>query len=201
MLRMRRLSGLVLLLASCSGPEPNTQSKDPYERYLGVREIGQARDRSSEAELVRLLDDPHYLVLTGVLESMAEIGRKEYLPYVLPKLRLKEKDPTDPKMEREIHPMVRAQACETVAVIAGEEGLENVLGILDSDPDPGVRRSAVKTIVAHYGKVQRAREALARTVGDADPSVAFAAHKALEELTGRTKMPRSKDAWMQAIRP
>lgn len=194
MLAMRRLAWPLLLFASCGGPEANTRSKDPYDRYLGAREIGTARDVASEPELVRLLDDPHYLVVTGVLESMAEIGRREYLPYALPKLQAREKD-------RENPPMVRAQACATVAAVGGAEGLEPVVASLKDDPDPGVRRAAVKALAAHYGKVPRAREVLAETVGDKDPSLSLMAHQKLRELTGREDVPRSKEAWTQALQP
>lgn len=188
---MRAMKGLVwavLLLASCSGPSPNTRSKDPYDRYLGAREIGAARDVASEPELVRLLDDPHYLVITGVLESMAEIGRKEYLPYALPRLKGG-------------HPMVRGQACATVAAVGGPEGLEPVLAALKDDPDPGVRRAAVKAVAARYGTLARTREALAEAVGDKDASLAHLAHEKLRELTGRQDVPREKEAWAQAVRP
>jgi len=188
MLPMRSLACFVLLLSSCGGPEPNTRSKDPFERYLGVREIGRNRELAAEPELVRLLDDPHYLVVTGVLESMAEIGRREYLPYATPRLKAD-------------HPWVRAQACETLATIAGEEVLEQVLGVLQQDPDPAVRRAAVKTIAVHYGKLPRARQILAQTVGDPDPSIALMAHNRLAEITGRQDVPRSKEAWAQVIQP
>ena len=188
MLAMRRLFWIIPLLASCSGPEANTRSKDPYERYLGVREIGQAGDVASEPELVRLLDDPHYLVVTGVLESMAEIGRKEYLPYALPRLKGG-------------HPMVRGQACATVAGVGGADGLEPVLVVLKEDPDVGVRRAAVKAVAARYGALPRAREALVETVGDRDASLSLLAHEKLRELTGRMDVPRTKEAWAQAVRP
>jgi HEAT repeat protein len=188
MLPMRRLAWALLLLASCSGPEPNTLSKDPYERYLGVKEIGVAGDVAAEPELLRLLDDPHYLVVTGVLEVMARFGRKEYLPYVLPRLKSG-------------HPMVRAQAIETVAAIAGAEGLDPIASVLASDPDPAVRRPAVKVLAAVYGKNPKARQAFVEALGDKDPSVAYMAYQKLCELTGRNDLPRSKEAWAQAIQP
>lgn len=193
--------GLAEGLSACGGPEPNTRSKDAYDRYLGVREIGDTRDLASESELLRLIADPSYLVVTGVLEAMARIGRKEYLPYVLPKLQLKEKDPADVTKERENPPMVRAQACETVAVLAAPERLEPLIAVLQNDPDLGVRRAAVKTIADRYGKLPRALKVLIETVGDKDPSISLNAHNKLQELTGRMDVPRSKEAWSKAVQP
>ena len=193
---MRRLPSLLLLLSACSGPEADTHSKDPYERYLGLREIAEQRDIASESEVVRLVDDPHYLVVTGALEVMAAFGRKEYLPYALPKLEVKEKD-----RERENHPMVRGQACATVAVCGGAEGLAPVLGVLAADPDPSVRRAAVKVLAARYGKEPRVLQALVAAVGEKDPGLSYMAHQKLGELTGRKEIPRSRDAWAAVVQP
>jgi len=193
---MRRLPWICLLLGACSSPEPDTHSKDPYERYLGLKEIAETRDVASEAEVVRLIDDPHYLVVTGALEVMAAFGRKDYLPYALPKLQVKEKE-----KDRENHPMVRSQACATVAVCAGPEGLEAVLGVLRDDPDPGVRRSAVKVLADRYGREPRVRRTLVDTVGDKDPSISNMAHLKLRELTGRQDIPRSREAWAAVVAP
>jgi HEAT repeat protein len=193
---MLRRSCVLLLLSACGGPEADTRSKDPYERYLGLREIADARDTSSEPEVVRLVDDPHYLVVTGALEVMAAFGRKEYLPYALPKLEVKEKD-----RERENHPMVRSQACTTVAVCGGPEGLGPVLGVLAADPDPTVRRAAVKVLAARYGKDPRVLQALVAAVGEKDPGLSFMAHQKLCELTGRKDIPRSRDAWAAVVQP
>lgn len=183
---MRRLPWALFLLASCSGPEADTKSKDPYERYLGLREILADQNHSAEPEVVRLLDDPSYLVVTGALEVLASFGRKEYLPYALPRLKA-------------AHPMVRAQACETVAVVAGPEGRNPVMTVLKSDPDVPVRRAAVKVLAAHYGSDPEVRKLLAETVADKDPGVSYLAHERLRELTGRWDIPRLREAWLGVV--
>jgi HEAT repeat protein len=183
-----RLPWALVLLSACSGPEPDTKSKDPYERYLGLREVIVERNFSAEPEVVRLLDDPSYLVVTGALEVMAAFGRKDYLPYALPRLRAE-------------HPMVRSQACETVAVVGGPEGRQPVMGVLRSDVEPAVRRSAVKVLAAHYGADPEVRKLLVETVADKDPGVAYNAHERLCELTGRKDIPRSREAWAAVVAP
>jgi HEAT repeat protein len=182
------LALLLLLLWGCSGPEPDTKSKDPYERYLGLREILVERNFSAEPDVVRLLDDPSYLVATGALEVMAGFGRKEYLPYALPRLKAE-------------HPMVRAQACETVAVVGGPEGRAPVMAVLRTDADPAVRRAAIKVLAAHYGADPEVRKLLVETVADKDPGVAYNAHERLSDLTGRKDIPRSRDAWAAVVSP
>jgi len=185
---MKRLPWALLLLVSCSGPEADTKSKDPYERYLGLRVILEERDASSEPEVIRLIDDPSYLVVTGALEVMANFGRKEYLPYVLPRLKAE-------------HPMVRAQACETAAVVGGPEGMTAVMGVLRTDADPAVRRAAVKVLAARFGKSPEVRTLLVETVGDKDPGVSYNAHERLAELTQRWDIPRTKEAWAAVVSP
>ncbi|HXX93044.1 MAG TPA: HEAT repeat domain-containing protein [Planctomycetota bacterium] len=193
---MRPLPWLLVLLGACSGPEADTHSKDPYERYLGLKEIAENRDVASESEVVRLLDDPHFLVVTGALEVMAAFGRKDYLPYALPKLQVREKE-----KDRENLPMVRSQACLTVATCGQAEGLEPILGVLRGDPDLGVRRAAVKVLADRYGKDPRVLQALVDTVGEKDPSLSYMAHLKLCELTGRQDVARSKAAWGAVIAP
>src|SRR5262245_41805796 len=107
---MRRLSWALLLLAACSGPEANPKSPDPYERYLGVRELGEtagSRDRIRE-----LLKDRHPLVVVGALEALGDLGDPGYLLYVVPFVTDETRDP-----------MVRAYACVTLARLRNAEAV------------------------------------------------------------------------------
>jgi HEAT repeat protein len=173
-----------LLPASCCGPEPDRASRDPYERYLGVRELAAERTAASVAEAVRLLDDPHPLVAVGALETLADYGDKDFLQHVVPKLKAGA-------------PLVRAQACAVVASLGNPDGAAPLLEVL-KDPDPAVRRAAVKALAA-FGSRPEVRRALVEAVGDKDASVALMAHTKLQELTGRTDVARTRDAWAATV--
>ena len=88
---------LFLAAAGCGGPVPNTKSDDPYEKFLGERELIGRSDAAAMKDLVGLLEDPHYLVVVGAIEVLAEQGRPELLQHFVPKLKHK-------------HPMVRQAA-------------------------------------------------------------------------------------------
>jgi HEAT repeat protein len=183
---MRRAFLAVLVaLASCSGQEADVKSRDPYERYLGVKELADQRDAAAMAEVVRLLDDPNFLVTVGSLEVLALIGHKEFLQHAVPRLKHN-------------HPMVRAQACTTIAAIRNEEGLPPLAEAL-KDPDGSVKRAAVKALQMFGNRPETVR-ALVEAVGDKDPGVSLLAHEALQAMTGRLDVARARDAWGQALR-
>ncbi len=178
---MRRILPVVLVLASCGGPEPNLQSSEPYERYLGAKALAAERDF---AKLVPLLEDRHYLVVLGALEAVAAIGEPHALQHVVPALRHE-------------HPLVRQQACLTVGALRADEGIPVLAGMI-KDPDAGVRREAVKAL-ALYGKRAEVTAALLEALGDPDPGVAYMAHDRLGEITGLEVGERSREAWGQAL--
>jgi HEAT repeat protein len=173
-------------MSSCSGPEPNLKSKEPYERYLGVRELALNPDAANVPQIVKCLDDPHYLVVTGALECLADLARPEFIQHVLPKLKAE-------------HPMVREQACATLAAIRNDEAIPSLIAAL-KDSDIGVRRAAVKALAA-FGKRPEVLKVLVETVGDKDPSVALMAHVMLQNLSGRKDVVRTTAAWTEALHP
>lgn len=175
----------LLLLTACGGPEANVKSQDPYERFLGERELLGRTDAEAIAQLVALLDDPHYLVVTGAIDVLAGLGRPEFLQHFVPKLKHK-------------HPFIRQAACEAVAKIRNDEGVPGLAEAL-KDPDPAVRRSAVKSLATFLPRPAAAR-GLVDAVADKDPGVSYRAHVLLGEWTQRTDVKRSKEAWAEAIK-
>lgn len=175
-----------LLLAACSGPEPNLKSQDPYERFLGEREFLAGRsDAAAMNELVAMLDDPHYLVVVGAIEILAAQKRPELLQHFVPKLKHK-------------HPMVRQSACAAIARIKNAEGVPALIETL-KDPDPGVRRSALKALAA-FPESRDGLLSMADAVGDKDPSVSYMAHRLLGEITKKADVPQSAKAWLEALK-
>ncbi len=172
----------LLLLASCGGPEANLKSQDPYERFLGARELVERSDPATMAEIVSLLDDPHFLVVVGGLELLTAQHRPEFLQHFVPKLKHK-------------HPLVRQAACAGIGAINNPDGIPPLIETL-KDPDPAVRRSALKAL-AWYVEHREARMAMVDAVADKDPSVSYMAHRLLSEATGRKDVAQTREAWAE----
>ena len=175
----------LLLLASCGGPEANIGSADPYERFLGERELVGRTDAASIAQLVKLLDDDHYLVVTGAIEVLAGHGRPEFLQHFVPRLKHK-------------HSLVRQTACQAIATIHNEEGLPGLLEAM-KDPEPSVRRAALKAL-GTFARLPAALRAIVDAVGDKEPSVSYLAHRILCEWSGRKDVKQTKEAWAEAVK-
>jgi HEAT repeat protein len=176
---------LFVLLAACAGPEADLTSREPYERYLAVRELAETPEAASVTEIVRRLEDPHFLVVVGALEALGDIGRREFVQHVVPKLKA-------------AHSMVRQYAALTAARLGNEEAVPALLETLRTDADPTVRRTAAKALAA-FGARPDVRRALAEAVGDRDPSVSLMAHRRLQDITGRQDVPPSRQAWLEAL--
>lgn len=174
----------LLLLAACGGPEPNLKSQDPYERFLGERELAGLSDAAAMAHIVACLDDPHFLVVAGAMEHLAQLGRPEFLQHLVPKLK-------------HMHPLVRQEACAAIARIHNDEGVPPLIETL-KDADPAVRRSALKALSAF--PLKTAQRALVEAVADKDPSVSYMAHRLLLEWTGRSDVAQTKEDWAQVVK-
>lgn len=176
---------MLVLLAACGGPEPNVKSQDPYERFLGELELQENNDAASMAELLVLLDDPHFLVVAGAIEVLAHQKRPEFLQHLLPKLKHK-------------HPLVRQTACAGIAEIHNPEGVPGLVECL-KDPDPGVRRSALKAVAA-FPEVPETTTAMIDAVDDKDVSVSYMAARLLHQRTGKDGIKRTKKDWAEALK-
>jgi HEAT repeat protein len=174
----------LLLLAACGGPEANLKSQDPYERFLGVRELAERSDAVAMADIVACLEDPHFLVVCGAIDHLADLGRPEFLQHFVPKLKHK-------------HPLVRQSACAAIAKVHNEEGIPAMIEVL-KDPEPGVRRSALKALSAF--PLKNAQRALVEAVADKDPSVSYMAHRLLCEWTARTDVAQKREDWAQVVK-
>ena len=175
----------LLLMAACGGPEPNLRSQDPYERYLGEKELMERTDAATMAEIVTLLEDPHFLVVVGAIEFLAHQSRPEFLQHIAPKL----KHP---------HPLVRGSACAAIGAIRNPEGVPLLIETL-KDPDPAVRRAALKGLVKFPGTPEL-QQALIDAVADKDISVSFMAHRYLSDWKGKPNVERKREAWIEALK-
>jgi len=182
---MKPIVGFALaFLAGCGGASADLRSAEPYERYLGVRELSHGRDAAAMAEVVAALDDPHPLVVVGALEVLAEIGRKEFLQHVAPRTE-------------HASPLVRRTAVQSLAAIRNDEGLPYAVRAV-KDADPLVRRGAVKALAA-FGARPEVLRALLQAFEANDAGLALVAHETLQALTGRRDVPRSREAWAKVV--
>lgn len=180
---MRRPAWIWLLLAACGGPAADVHSPDPYERFLGALELEGRRDATAVADLVRMLEDPHYLVAAGAVTTLGMSGRPEFLQHVAP-------------MTLHKHPLVRRDACEAIARLGNPAGLPFLLKALE-DPDGLVRRGALKSLAAFRG-LPEARQGLLKGLKDPEPGVAYTAHETLQAVTGRLDVPR--EGWAEILK-
>lgn len=175
----------LLAAVGCGGIEADLEGRDPYARYLAVRDLAETPDAPSMALVVAALEDPAPLPVVGALETLAQLGRPEFLQHAAPKL-------SHP------HPLVRRQACATIAAIRNADGLPLLLKSVQ-DPDPSVRRGAI-VAAASFGDRPETRRALLEAMDAKDASTKLAAHEALKALTGRTAPLRSRESWEEVLK-
>jgi HEAT repeat protein len=176
---------LVLPAAGCGGIAPDLDGREPYARYLAVRELAETPDAPSMARVVAALDDPHPLVTTGALETLAALGRPEFLQHAVPRLQ-------------HASPMVRRQACATIAAIRNPDGLAFLLKSF-RDPEPGVRRGAFQA-AASFGSRPETVKGLLEGLDEKDASTRMAAHEALKVATGKTAPLRTRESWEETLK-
>lgn len=181
----RRPVWIWLFLAACSGPEANLASADPYERFLGVRELEGRRDAAGISEIVERLQDPHYLVVAGAIQTLAELREKDFLQHIAP-------------LTAHPHPIVRRRACDGLFLIGNPAGVPFLLKAME-DVDPQVRRGAVQSL-GGFKTVPEAVRGVLAAMGDKDPGVVLLAHQKLEKITGRTDVARTKEAWAEILK-
>jgi HEAT repeat protein len=178
----------VLLLsaaAGCGGIDPDFDGRDPYARYLAAREVEDSPDAPSMARLVAALEDPSPLVVAGALETLAALGRPEFLQHAAVKLSHSDA-------------MVRRQACATIAAIRNADGLPLLLKAM-KDPEPHVRRGAIAAAET-FGDRPETRKALLEAMDEKDASTKLAAHDALKRLTGKAAPLRSRASWEETLK-
>jgi HEAT repeat protein len=171
-------SALVLAaIAACSGPAANPASEDPYEKYLGVLQLGDNGGDEAAAQILAIANQPGTpaLVREGCLVALLKRPRPEAGPQAL-------------RMIRDDDPRVRARACEAVGAVRHEAGLGAVLEHLRVDPDPRVRRSAAKGL-AGFPPTRAIAEALVAALKDPDGGVSVLSHERLKRISG-ADLPR-----------
>ena len=175
--------GLGSLCSCSSGPTPDVKSPYPYGRYLGALKLAENPTAENVKTLVGMLEDPEYLVRSGAVVSLSQIGRPDFAQHLIPRL--------DPKTESSA--MVRSDVCLALGKLKNPAAIDPLLAALQSDPENVVRREAAKSLPA-FGKKPAVLQGLAAAVADPDVSVAWRAHVSLQELTGAKAVAMTREA-------
>lgn len=172
---------LALAAAGCTpGPQPNLNSRDAYERYLGALQVSRGVDPTAYHVLQRQLRDPAPLARIGALVALGRWGRADAVPAVAALV----KDPD---------PEVRAQAVRTLSLLGSEEGVAPLIEALASDPVADVRRRAALDLVK-FSIRPDVRRALVEAMKDPSAPVRYNAWQTFCTALGRPDLPRDADA-------
>jgi HEAT repeat protein len=185
---MRRLLPVVAsILASCgSGPSPDLESQDPYERYLGALQAARGAPEESLPKLERLLRDPDPFARIGAVVALVQSRRPEAARLLAPAL-------VDPDLG------VRAEAARAAGEVKDPALLPALLAILSTDAHAEPRRTAALALEA-FGNQPEVRGALLTALADPAAGVAFNAHRSLCRITGRADLPRRREAAEEALK-
>lgn len=186
MLRKSHVLCLVFLSSCSSGPVPNLESGDPYERYLGAMEAAETREAGAMKKVEALLKDPDPLARTGALVAIFRARPDGALKLLT-------------GMLADADPGVRTEAVRGVAEFRDPSSVEPLVKVLATDAAVDVRRTAALALGAFPdGPVLRA--ALLAAFSDPAAGVAYNAYRSLARVTRRADLPRARAAAEEALK-
>ena len=159
-------------------------SSDAHIRRWAVIRLGRNADPLDATAIAALLDphtEPAPLVRAAALAALRAIGDTRQLP----PLRRACSDP-------ELH--IRLLAIRTLGDLGDENDIPLLAAKLAAAQDPDVRLEAALALM-RLGH-DTAVPALAAALADPDQSVRFAAHTALQKITG-ANLPPTPEAWLK----
>jgi len=184
---MRRAM-LLLVLAGCSsGPVPNLESRDPYERYLGALEAADSGRPEEVKKVEALLKDPDPLARTGAVVALAKAKPPGTLALVT-------------GMLSDADPGVRTEAVRAVASFKDASSVPALVAVLDSDGGPVEPKRVAALALGEYGDQPPVREALLKALADRESGVSYNAYRSLVKVTGKQDLPRAREAAEQALK-
>lgn len=157
-------------LTGCSGPKPSLASTDPELRRQKLIELGRSRKakRYLDEFTERLAHDPDSLVRVQAAFYLGKFKYQKAVPFLVKAL--------DDKSE-----MVREESVRSLGLIADPQAIDSINTVLQNDSSVNVRRTAAKSLGAIGDPA--AVQGLITRLEDEDDGVAFAALKALQEIT------------------
>ena len=185
---MNRFAALLVIgiLAGCSSaPEPNLDSTDPYERYLGALAAAESGDAAQLKRLDAQLKDGDSLARTGAIVALSIAKPPGALERVTGMLN-------DPD------PNVRSEAVRGVTRFRDPSSVPALLGVL-KDPSVEPKRTAARELCM-FTDTPEVRTALLAAFSDPSAGVAYNAWRSLVLLTGRRDLPRSRADAEEALK-
>ncbi len=186
---MNRTISLVslVLIASCgSGPVPNLDSADPYERYLGALAAADSRDPEGMKKVEALLKDSDPLARTGAVVAIARARPQGSLVLLI-------------GMLADSDSSVRSEAVRAVASFKDPSSVEPLAKVLAQDASVDTRRAAALAL-GGYADSPALRAVLLAALSDLEAGVAYNAYRSLVRVTGRTDLPRARAGAEEALK-
>ena len=186
---MRKLIPVCFLafVAGCgSGPVPNLDSGDPYERYLGALEAAHSDDAEEMKRVEAMLKDPDPLARIGAVVAFGHAQTPGSLALLTGML-------SDPD------PGVRTEAVRAIARFHDLSSIEPLVKVMKSDASVEPRRTAAREL-SLYPDSAPLREALLAAMSDPAAGVAYNAHRSLTRITGKEDLPRDRAAAEEALK-
>jgi HEAT repeat protein len=185
----RAIFALVLVgsLAGCSsGPTPNMDSGDPYERYLGALEAAESGDPAALKKVEALLKDPDPLTRTGAVVALTKARPEGALKLLI-------------GMLSDADPGVRTGAVRALSWFKDPASLDALARVLKLDADVEPRRVAALAL-GEFQDSPAVRALLLEAFKDREAGVAYNAYRSLIRVTGRHDLPRDRAAAEEALK-
>lgn len=176
----------ILVVGCSSGPVPNLDSGDPYERYLGALEAAESGHPAALRKVEALLQDTDPLARTGAVVAIAQARPEGSLKLLT-------------GMLADADSSVRVEAVRAVAAFKDPSSVAPLVNVLKSDASVEPRRAAALAL-GGYPDSGALRSALLEAFKDRSAGVAYNAHSSLVRLTGRQDLPRDRDAAEEALK-
>jgi HEAT repeat protein len=172
---------MVIILGCSSGPQPSISSSNPDLRYQGLIKLEYNDKIVQNLDVVTELvsDDPDPLVRALAAGYVGKYKYKPGVPVLIKALEDKEA-------------LVRESAVKALGLMQVNEAVKALLGLLADDKVGSVRRTAAQAL-GDIGE-KTVLGALIQRLEDVDNSVAYAALKALQKITGQT-LGKDTDVW------
>lgn len=173
---------MVLLGTGCaSGPKPSISSAEPELRLKALMELDQRGELPQHLAIVtELVTDDHDSLVRAL--AISYLGKYRYSKGI----------PALVKVLHDKEDIVREALAKALGVLRAEEAVKLLIEVLEDDSSSMVRR-AVAEALGEIGNPE-ALDGLMKHLEDIEPSVAYAALKALQKIT-KQSLGKNMEAW------